>query len=236
MAIAERLLNARFGDRSATTTPMSSGDGCLMEGISHEAIDLAGHLKLNKLIVLWDDNSISIDGSTTLSTSIDQVERFKAHGWQCRQVDGHDQAQVEARLQRRSKATGRPSSPAKPSSVSARRTSRVPRKRTEARSERMRSRLLACNSTGPIRLSSFLMSILAAWRTAGERGKSAHAAWNDRLQSLPESQRSHFEQMLSGNIPAEVYEKLNAFKAEMVAREAEARDPQVIRDGAAGHR
>ena len=82
MAIAERMMHARFGDSIASHyTYVIAGDGCLMEGISHEAIDLAGHLKLNKLIVLWDDNSITIDGSTHLSTSTDQLKRFDAAGW-----------------------------------------------------------------------------------------------------------------------------------------------------------
>src|SRR5579864_4662389 len=82
MALAERMLNARFGDDLVDhRTYAIAGDGCLMEGISHEAIGLAGHLKLRKLIVLWDDNSISIDGPTSLAVSDDQLERFESHGW-----------------------------------------------------------------------------------------------------------------------------------------------------------
>src|SRR6202008_3760531 len=91
MALAERLLNARFGDSLVDHyTYALAGDGCLMEGISHEAIDLAGHLRLSKLIVLFDDNSISIDGPTSLSTSMDQLGRFTAAGWNVRRVDGHN--------------------------------------------------------------------------------------------------------------------------------------------------
>ena len=91
MAIAERLSAARFGDDLVDHfTYVIAGDGCLMEGVSHEAIDLAGHLKLSKLILFWDDNSISIDGPTSLATSTDQIARFAAAGWHVAHVDGHD--------------------------------------------------------------------------------------------------------------------------------------------------
>src|SRR5210317_998105 len=93
MALAERMLHARFGDDLVDHyTYVLAGDGRLMEGISQEAISLAGHLRLSKLIVLWDDNSISIDGPTDLSTSDDQVARFTASNWHVQSVDGHDQA------------------------------------------------------------------------------------------------------------------------------------------------
>ncbi|HWE20833.1 MAG TPA: 1-deoxy-D-xylulose-5-phosphate synthase N-terminal domain-containing protein, partial [Hyphomicrobiaceae bacterium] len=91
MALAERLLNARLGDAIVDHyTYALAGDGCLMEGISHEAISLAGHLGLGKLIVLFDDNQISIDGPTSLAVSDDQVKRFEAAGWAATRVDGHD--------------------------------------------------------------------------------------------------------------------------------------------------
>ena len=91
MALAERLVNARLGDAIVDHfTYVLAGDGCLMEGISQEAISLAGHLKLNKLIVLFDDNQISIDGPTSLAVSDDQVKRFQASGWAAQRIDGHD--------------------------------------------------------------------------------------------------------------------------------------------------
>src|SRR5208282_6920879 len=91
MALAERLLAAQFGDDVVNhRTYVFCGDGCLMEGISHEAISLAGHLKLNKLIVLWDNNRISIDGPTDLTVSDDQLGRFTASGWRACAVDGHN--------------------------------------------------------------------------------------------------------------------------------------------------
>jgi transketolase len=95
MALAERMHNARFGDDLVDHyTYVMAGDGCLMEGISHEAIDLAGHMKLGRLIVLWDDNKITIDGATSLSTSTDQLARFAASGWQVLDVDGHAPEQI----------------------------------------------------------------------------------------------------------------------------------------------
>ena len=94
IALSERLGNARFGDLIDHYTYVISGDGCLMEGVSHEAIDLAGHLKLGHLIVCWDDNKITIDGDTDLSTSTDQKARFAAAGWHVLSVDGHDPEQI----------------------------------------------------------------------------------------------------------------------------------------------
>ncbi|MBI4935950.1 MAG: transketolase [Actinobacteria bacterium] len=99
MAIAERMANARFGDAFVDhRTFVIAGDGCLMEGISHEAIDLAGHLRLGRLVVLWDDNGISIDGSTSLTTSTDQPARFAAAGWHVASIDGHDRDAIRAAL------------------------------------------------------------------------------------------------------------------------------------------
>ncbi len=99
MALAERMQNTKHGDAIVDHwTYVIAGDGCLMEGLSHEAISFAGHLKLNKLILLWDDNHISIDGSTDLSVSDDQVARFKASGWNTARVDGHDAQAIAAAL------------------------------------------------------------------------------------------------------------------------------------------
>ncbi|MGV6801732.1 MAG: transketolase [bacterium] len=99
MAIAERLANARHGDELVDHyTYVIAGDGCLMEGVSHEAIDMAGHMNLRKLIVLWDDNSITIDGATDISTSMDQLKRFEAAGWDVQAIDGHNRDEIRAAL------------------------------------------------------------------------------------------------------------------------------------------
>ena len=100
MALAERIMNAQFGDDLVDHhTYVIVGDGCLMEGISQEALALAGHLKLNKLIVFWDNNSISIDGPVSLSDSTDQVARFKASGWNASHIDGHDPEAIAAAIE-----------------------------------------------------------------------------------------------------------------------------------------
>ena len=96
MALAERMLNAKFGDKLCNHyTYVINGDGCLMEGISEEAISLAGHLRLNKLIVLWDNNNITIDGTVDKANSTDQIARFKAVGWNTIEINGHDYTQIE---------------------------------------------------------------------------------------------------------------------------------------------
>ncbi len=109
MALAERLMNARFGDELVDHyTYVIAGDGCLMEGLSHEAISLAGHLRLNRLIVLFDDNQISIDGATSLSCSDDQAARFKASGWNVCRIDGRDPQAISAAI-RQARSSDRPS-------------------------------------------------------------------------------------------------------------------------------
>src|SRR5882762_4194924 len=101
MALAERLLAAQFGEELVDHhTYVFCGDGCLMEGISHEALGLAGHLRLNKLIVFWDDNSITIDGPTSLAVSDNQLMRFQSHGWNAERIDGLDHNQIAAAIQR----------------------------------------------------------------------------------------------------------------------------------------
>ena len=101
MAIAEKLLNTRYGDDIVNHyTYVLCGDGCLMEGISEEAISMAGHLKLNKLIVLWDDNKITIDGATSVATSTDQRRRFEANGWNTDECDAYDANEIASAIER----------------------------------------------------------------------------------------------------------------------------------------
>ncbi len=183
MALAERLLNARHGDAIVDHhTYVIAGDGCLMEGISHEAISLAGHLKLSKLIVLWDDNSISIDGPTNLSVSDDQRQRFEASGWATLACDGHDAAAVRKALQA-ALNTGKPTmiacktvigygSPKKQGTAAAHGSPLGPDEIAAAR------KVLGWEH-GPFVVPA---PVLSAWRTAGSRGATVHAAWSKRAK------------------------------------------------------
>ena len=140
MAIAERHLNAVFGDVVDHRTYVLASDGDLMEGISQEAIALAGHLKLNRLIVLFDDNGITIDGKLSLSDSVDQVKRFESAGWIAERIDGHDPQAIAAALKR---ALG-----------ADRRTRPAAKSRTAPRWAPTRSRVRARSLAGPMSRSS----------------------------------------------------------------------------------
>jgi transketolase len=219
MAIAERLMNARFGDGIANHyTYVLAGDGCLMEGISHETIDLAGHLKLNKLIVLFDDNSISIDGPTSLSTSMDQLKRFEAASWAVSRIDGHDTAQIEAAIAAARKSD-RPSLIAcrtiigfgAPNKQGSEKTHGSPLGKDEVVAARVNLGWLHPAFEVPA-------AIFAAWREAGARGNKARIEWELRLESKPAHERRHIQAMLEGTLPGTVKEKLEAYKAELIAQ------------------
>src|SRR5579883_755722 len=151
MALADRLLNARFGDALVDHyTYVIAGDGCLMEGISHEAISLAGHLRLGKLIVLWDDNRVSIDGSTDLAVADDQLARFRACGWDVQAVDGTSRARSTARWLALKRRSSRPLSPVEPPLAMAPRPRRERRRRTARHSASRRSKAPGRRWAGPI--------------------------------------------------------------------------------------
>ena len=214
MALAERMLNARFGDELVDHhTYVIAGDGCLMEGISHEAIDLAGHLKLAKLTVLWDDNGISIDGSTTLSTSTDQLARFRASGWDVVRVDGHaPHALIDALAEAR--GTARPTLIAcrttigygAPTKAGTEAVHGAPLGAAEIEGARAR---LGWNHP-PFEVPE---NVREAWATIAERGRKAREAWEKRLAAS--GQRAAFEAAMEGELPADFDEKLVAFKREL---------------------
>jgi transketolase len=217
MAIAERLLNARFGDDVVDhCTYVIAGDGCLMEGISHEAIDLAGHLKLSKLLVLWDDNQISIDGPTTLATSTDQMKRFEAARWHVAKVDGHDAAAVEAAIAAARDVKDRPS-------MIACRTVIGYGAPTRAGTAKAHGEALGAEEIKGARAKlgwphePFVVpaEILSAWRQVGMRGAAAHKSWSERLEASGRS--AEFRAQMAGELPPNVAALLTAFKKEMSA-------------------
>ncbi|GGD49986.1 transketolase [Erythrobacter arachoides] len=201
MAIAERHLNAEFGDDLVDhRTWTIAGDGCLMEGINHEAIGLAGHLKLGRLIVLWDDNDITIDGKVSLSSSEDIPARYRATGWHVAECDGHDPADIRRAIDEAVAETGKPSlvrcttviGKGAPTKQGTSATHGSPLGETEI--EGARKALGWAHG-------AFVVpdDVLAAWRATGERGVKAHSAWRDRLGQS--DGRAEFERRMAGDPP-----------------------------------
>jgi transketolase len=202
MALAERLMNARFGDDFVDHyTYVIAGDGCLMEGLSHEAISLAGHLQLSRLIVLFDDNSISIDGATSLSCSDDQLARFRASGWSACRIDGHDPEAIAAAIER-ARANDRPS-------LIACRTLIGFGAPNRQGSEKAHGAPLGADEVAKTRdelnwpHAPFQIpeSILEQWRKAGARGHAARRSWIERTRRCDAATRSPFHDALNRNLP-----------------------------------
>ncbi|MCZ6861028.1 MAG: transketolase [Alphaproteobacteria bacterium] len=202
MALAERMLNARFGDDLVDHyTYTIAGDGCLMEGISHEAIDFAGNLKLAKLIVLFDDNQISIDGATSLATSMDQPARFRAADWDVVSVDGHDEEAVSDAI-KAARANDRPSLIAcktiigfgAPNMQGTAATHGAPLGEEEIAAAR---KTLGCLQA-PFDIPE---DVLQNWRKAGARGHFVQRLWAAKLAGAPDTIRQVFKTGNAGNLP-----------------------------------
>jgi transketolase len=194
MAIAERIWNARHGELFDNHTYVIAGDGCLMEGVSQEAITLAGHLGLGRLIVLFDDNGISIDGPTSLSTSEDQIARFKAAGWNTLRVDGHDMAAVRKAL-----ATAK-GDDSKPWLIACKTVIGYGAPKKAGTAATHGSPLGAEEIAGtreklgwPHKPFEIPADVLNAWRAAGARGRVAREAWEQRWAKLDAMTRKSFE-------------------------------------------
>jgi transketolase len=203
MAAAEKMLAAEFGKKIVDHhTYVLVSDGDLMEGVSQEAIALAGHWKLNKLIVLYDDNGISIDGPTSLSDSVDQVKRFKSAGWQAELIDGQDQTAIAAAITR-AKASNKPSLIACKTTIGY----GAPHKAgtAKAHGEALGAdELKAAKENLGISLEPFSVpdDILKRWRETGARGAAARQEWEARLAELGPRKRAEFERRLRHERPA----------------------------------
>jgi transketolase len=212
-AVAEKMLAAEFGKKVVDHhTYVLCSDGDLMEGVSQEAIALAGHWRLNKLIVLYDDNGISIDGPTTLSDSVDQVKRFKSAGWQAELIDGQDQAAIAAAITRAQKSN-------KPSLIACKTTIGygAPTKAgtNKAHGEALgAAELKGAKEKLGISLEPFSVpdDVLKAWREAGSRGVAARKEWEVRFAELSNRKRAEFDRRVRHERPAALAKAFKAHK------------------------
>jgi transketolase len=235
-ALAERIMNATFGDDLVDHyTYVLAGDGCLMEGVSQEAISLAGHLKLNKLIVFWDNNGISIDGPVSLADSNNQPARFAASGWNTIEIDGLDPDQIADALE-----TARKSD--RPTLIAARTTIGwgAPTKAGTAKAHG--SALGAEEIAGARKFFSwdyppFVVpdDIVDAWRKAGAASAGKRAEWQKRLEAADPKLRAEFERRIRGDLPAgfdaaiaEYKKKLAADKPKVATRKSSEMALEVI--------
>ncbi len=218
MALAERILNARFGDDLVDHyTYVIASDGDLMEGISHEAASFAGHLGLSKLIVLWDDNQISIDGPTSLSFTDDTLNRFRAYGWDVREIDGHNPQQIHTAIEY-ARTTDAPSLIAcktiigygAPTKGGTHHCHGSPLGADEIKAAREKLAWTHEHFIIPEEITS-------VWRGFGQRGVAERENWEARLNAAGDSARTSFEHAFSGDMPPDFDALIDGFKAKISA-------------------
>jgi transketolase len=217
MALAERMLAAEFGEVVDHHTYVLASDGDLMEGVSQEAIAFAGHLKLAKLIVLYDDNGISIDGKTSLSDSVDQLARFRAAGWRSLRIDGHDPQAILKAIKAAKRAD-------KPTLIACRTTIGfgLP---TKAGTNKAHGEAPGAAEIAGARAAlkwpydPFVVpdEVLDAWRAVGARGKGKRARWRRALAALPPERRAEFERRIRGDLPTGFDAVVDAYKRQLAA-------------------
>jgi len=218
MAVAEAYLNARFGsDLVNHYTYAFVGDGCLQEGVGQEMISLAGHLQLGKLVLLWDDNQITDDGSTDLSISENVAERFRVAGWHVVEVDGHDLEAVSSALAE-AKADPRPSmlacrtviakGIARLQGLRGGHSGRLYEEDAQSASELLGWGYAPFELPGEVR---------QAWRDAGQRSLGEYAAWQRRVEALPDTDRAEFERVMKGELPANWQQVLLDYKQQALS-------------------
>jgi transketolase len=218
MAIAEESLRARFGRKVVDhRTYVIAGDGCLMEGVSHEAIGLAGKQRLSRLIVMWDDNGISIDGKVSLADITDQKARFAAAGWSVHECDAHDPDDVHRALNE-AKASDLPAMIDCRSHIGY----GAP---TKQDTKAAHGSPLGADEIAKVReiygwswpAFEIPAQVLDAWRAMGAKGRAARADWEARLGKLAAGKRAEFERVTSGAMPGKLAKALAAFKKETSA-------------------
>ena len=211
-AMAEESLRARYGKKVMNhNTYVIAGDGCLMEGLSQEAIGLAGRHELSKLIVLWDNNDITIDGTVDIADRTDQIARFKASGWHVQDIDGHDPDAIDAAITA-AKKTKKPSMIACKTHIalgsSAQDTSKGHGALTDAT-------LIADTKAAygwtaePFKIPA---DVKAAWEAAGARGATDRAEWDARLASVSERRQKEIARIFDRDVPRKLSSVIRAVK------------------------
>ncbi|MEA3123689.1 MAG: transketolase, partial [Caballeronia sp.] len=219
MALGERIMNAAFGDDLVDHfTYVFMGDGCLMEGISQEAISLAGHLKLGHLIAFWDNNSISIDGATSLAVSDNEVERFHASGWHVLEIDGHDTDAIREAITTARAVTDKPTMIACRTIIGfgfpTKAGSQKAHSDAPGEDEIAGARKILGWDSPPFVIPDELLS---EWRAIGMKGRKARMEWADRVKNAPDELRSEFERRNNGELPADWKLAIAAARAQFIA-------------------
>ena len=214
-AMAEEIQRARFGAKIVDHhTYVIAGDGCLMEGVSQEAIGIAGRHALSKLIVFWDNNDITIDGKVSLSDRTDQVARFRASGWDVQEIDGHDPVAIDAAITA-AKKTAQPSMIACKTHIALGSSAQDTSKGHGALTD---PKLIADTkaaygwSAGPFEVPG---EIKAAWEAIGSRGADARNAWEGRLAALNGKKRDEFTRAYAREVPARLSAVIRALKKQI---------------------
>ncbi len=218
MALGERIMNAQFGDGLVSHyTYVFMGDGCLMEGISQEAISLAGHLKLGRLIAFWDNNSISIDGATSLAVSDNEIERFRASGWHVLEIDGHDTDAIREAIVTARSVTDRPTMIACRTIIGFGFPTKAGTQKAHSdapgEEEIAGARKILGWDHPPFVIPD---DLLAEWRTIGAKGAKARADWSDRVKQAPDGPRQEFERRNEGKLPADWRQAIAAARREFI--------------------
>ncbi|WP_417719208.1 transketolase [Salipiger sp.] len=214
-AMAEELLRARFGRKAVDHhTYVFCGDGCLMEGVSHEAISLAGRYQLGHLVVFWDNNDITIDGKVSLSDRTNQVQRFKAAGWHVQEIDGHDPEAIDAAIVA-AKKSKKPSMIACKTHIAlghaAQDTSKGHGALTNA-DQNADAKAVWGWTTGPFEVPA---EIKSWWEQAGSRGAADREAWEGRMAELSERRRTEFDRVMAGGAPIKLSATIKALKKQI---------------------